>query len=444
MTDTLELNTELPHRRRRPVRAQPVLALTVLAHPDPKRVGARAWPGKGGVEISRAGPVFEDGEPLRDRFLSRRPVLIHRAGAAGLTLSTRETSTKLVVDGRNLEGTLTLAWDRVDRGVVLELAERITLLLIRRAPAQSGPALGLLGVSAAAERIRREILQVADLTVPVLVRGESGVGKERVAQALHAASPRSAGPCVAVNMATVPPTLAASELFGHVKGAFSGAGQAREGHFARADGGTLFLDEVGDTPQEVQPMLLRALETGEIQPVGGNTPQVVDVRVVSATDAELEKGIAEGRFRAPLLHRLAGFHISIPPLRERPEDVGVLATAFAAEVRVEVGDPPEWGLPAGLVAAWARHPWPGNVRALRNAVRQVVILNRGREEMEWEAPEATPAPSAAPGRKAGELEGPEILEAIEAEGGIKQAAAALGVSRAALYRRMEKLGLERP
>ncbi|MEO1086205.1 MAG: sigma 54-interacting transcriptional regulator, partial [Acidobacteriota bacterium] len=277
------------------------------------------------------------------------------------------------------------AADELERGVALLLAGSVLLLLHRFDPLshrQPTPRLGLIGASASMQRVRDDIRQVADLRVPVLVRGESGTGKELVARAIHDSSPRAGKPFVAINMAAIPAPLAASELFGAARGAYTGANQRRAGYFARAAGGTLFLDEIGETPVEVQALLLRALESGEIQPVGADAPVKVDVRLISATDSDLDAEITAKRFRAPLLHRLSGYVIRLAPLRERREDFGRLLVHFLrrelADVgrsdRLEVRDTP-W-LAAPLLARLIECPWPGNVRQLANVIRQIVIANR--------------------------------------------------------------------
>jgi two-component system nitrogen regulation response regulator GlnG len=443
---TLDAQTLQPSGTRRRAGPTTVTRLVILAHPTPARVGA-CCALTDAVEISRTTPHFDDDQPLRDRFISRAPLRLNAAGAVGWTLSARETRTAVVVDGVAVAGTITLSSERLEAGVVIELGGRVALLLERTNMGPDAAAAELLGVSAGLAGVRHAVAQVADLDVPVLVRGPTGAGKELVARAVHAQSTRAAGPFAAVNMGAIAPNLAASELFGHARGAFSGATGPRAGLFAEADGGTLFLDEIGEASPEIQAALLRALETGEIRPVGG-TPRVVDVRLVAATDADLEAAIAEGRFRGPLLHRLGGFCIDVPPLGARRADIGVLAYHFAARSLATIGRPdaleaePPF-LPAAVVGALARCPWPGNVRGLRNAVQQLVIRHRSAPQIEADAvarvlkAEPTPVPAEAPKtpyRRARDVGDGELLDALRTHGfAIKATAAALGVSRTALY-----------
>jgi two-component system nitrogen regulation response regulator GlnG len=326
---------------------------------------------------------------------------------------------------------------------------------------------GLVGESSAIAQVRAEIHRVADLAVPVLIRGATGTGKELVAQGIHAASRRHRGPFVSVNLGAIPPSLAASELFGAARGAYTGAVQAQDGYFRKAQGGTLFLDEIGETPQEVQASLLRVLEAGEIQPVGAQSALRVDVRVLAATDADLEQRVQAGTFREPLLHRLAGYSIRLPPLRERRDDIGRLLVHFLRQELAATGeleildrDSPHllWIKPA-LVARLARYDWPGNVRQLRNAVRQLVIGSRGLPQIQSSpglesllAPAAAPAVSAPavaapavfpaqPGgsvaarrRKPADVSRDELLAVLRAHRWrLKSAAEELGISRPSLY-----------
>jgi transcriptional regulator with GAF, ATPase, and Fis domain len=207
--------------------------------------------------------------------------------------------------------------------------------------------------------------------------GESGTGKDLLARRLHQRSSRAARPYVRVNCAAVPTEMWESEFFGHRKGAFTGASSDRDGRFALADGGTLFLDEIGAMPAETQAKLLRALQDGEFHRLGDEQPTRVDVRIVAATNADLEAGIREGRFRADLYYRLNVLKLEVPPLRERPEDIETLALAFVAEVATRLGRPvPE--LDADALARLRAYAWPGNVRELRSIIERALVLHPGR------------------------------------------------------------------
>ncbi|MGK3987576.1 nitric oxide reductase transcriptional regulator NorR [Sorangium sp. So ce136] len=249
------------------------------------------------------------------------------------------------------------------------------LALAAGARRAAGPASGggaLPGRSAAMRRVEREIAVLAPLSVPVLVTGETGVGKELVARALHERSPRASRALVIVNCAAIPAQLVESELFGHRKGAFTGATAARAGRFEAAHGGTIFLDEIGELPLAAQAQLLRALQEGEIQPVGEDRARRVEARVVAATNRDLRREVAEGRFRADLFHRLWVYPICVPPLRERREDIPALCERFAAEIAAELGAARvDFAEPA--LRALTQAGWPGNVRELKNAVERAAL-----------------------------------------------------------------------
>lgn len=376
-----------------------VVGLTILAHPDLRRVGERTTmlglTSGTSVDLSRLEPEFSAPRsgrkhPLADPHLSRRP-LRFESSDGGVRVITEGTRTRVTVHGTPVDGSRAFEDTDLEQGVVMVLAERIALLLhwVDPAPPIDMPDFGLVGESAEIVALRQHIARVADLGVVALLRGETGTGKELVANAIHGTSPRRGKPFVAVNMGAIPPSLAAAELFGAAKGAFTGAERHRRGHFTRADGGTLFLDEIGETPPEVQVLLLRALETGEVVPVGSSTPQRPDVRILAATDADLEAEIAANRFRAPLLHRLSGYEIRLPPLRQRREDIPRLLIHFLEEELKAMGE--GWRLeqrsllrpwlPASLVARLVAYDWPGNVRQLRNVARQLVIGNRGVDQL---------------------------------------------------------------
>jgi len=378
-----------------------VPALTILAHPNPGRVGERvllpALASGRTVPLSRLSPLFaQPGDaavrPLADPHLSRRPLSLTPGEQKGsVRLDQEAGGGRVDLLGARAKDEISAA--EIARGVVLLLAHRVALLLHLLPPAlpREPARFGLLGDSASLVLLCREIRRVSTVATPVLLRGETGTGKELVARAVHDAGPRRDRPYLALNLGAVPPALAAAELFGAARGAFTGADRRRAGHFERADVGTLFLDEVGEASPEVQVLLLRALESGEIQPVGSEAPLRVDVRVVAATDADLETSVAQGRFRAPLLHRLRGFEIRLPTLRERRDDVGRLLLAFlrqelAAMDRAHLLDDPgphgrPW-LPAGLVARLADHDWPGNVRELRNVARHLAVGCRDADQAE--------------------------------------------------------------
>lgn len=230
------------------------------------------------------------------------------------------------------------------------------------------------GQSRLAQELRRTLELVARQdTVSVLITGESGTGKEIAARAIHYLSPLQSGPFVAIDCGALPEHLLESQLFGHERGAFTGADRSRQGLFSMADGGTLFLDELGNLPVPLQAKLLRALQERVIVPVGGNKPVPFRARLLTATNSDLQLDIEAGRFRVDLYHRIAEFTVTMPPLRERPDDIVYFARAFLAEANVEMGRRVDGFSEAGE-AVLRQHPWPGNLRELRNAVRRLVLL----------------------------------------------------------------------
>ncbi len=360
--------------------------LTILAHPEPAMVGARAFLGQlqqGGIAgLSRLSPEFTtaDGQhtqPIGDPYASRQPTMLTWRDGVVLTPCVGES--RVVVAGQPLTLPRHVERNALERGVVLEISNRTALLLHLRTLPQAVAACGLIGGSEALDKVRQQIALAAPLAVPVLVTGETGVGKELVARALHETSPRRDGPWVAVNVAEITAETAASALFGHMRGAIAGAAQDHDGLFAQANGGTLFLDEVGEMAPDVQAMLLRVLETGEVQRLGDHRVRKVDVRVVAATDQDLDE---RSLLRTPLLYRLAGYHVRVPALRQRLEDLGALLAHFRDEELALAGRPvgQAW-IPAGLVAQLATHKWPGNARELRNLVRTLVIQADGDERL---------------------------------------------------------------
>ncbi|WP_437603158.1 nitric oxide reductase transcriptional regulator NorR [Sorangium sp. So ce590] len=329
----------------------------------------------------------------------------------------------------------------------------------------------LLGTSPAMQKLRDEIALVGPSDLTVLITGETGVGKELVARAVHAASKRRGEPLLHVNCAALPESVAESELFGHVRGAFTGAEQSRPGKLEVADGGTLFLDEIGELPPSIQPKLLRALQEGEVQRVGADRSLRVDVRVVAATNRDIEKEVAAGRFRADLFHRLNVYRVAVPPLRERRSDIPLLAGHFcdAARARLGVG-------PVRLTQA-AREllmdgPWPGNVRELENTLfRMVLQASRGvprgapvvlepahlggsfaaaapppraegAEDAKGDGGEAPPAAGATLHERVDAYQRALIQEAVaQHDGNWAAAARSLGMHRSNLHHLAKRLGL---
>ncbi len=246
---------------------------------------------------------------------------------------------------------------------------------LRRQLGTGGGLASQMGPSPQVESLVEQVRAVAGTSFTVLVIGETGSGKELVAQALHRESDRRANPFVAVDCGAIPEQLLESELFGHEKGAFTGAEKKKQGRFQLAQGGTFFLDEVGNLPMNLQAKLLRVLESRQIQPVGADKSAVLDVRFVAATNDDLQARVAQGQFRADLYFRLAQYTIALPALKDRPADIPYLAHRFLAEASVELRRPVQQIVPDALALLKA-HPWPGNVRELRNAIRRAVLMTK--------------------------------------------------------------------
>ena len=323
-------------------------------------------------------------------------------------------------------------------------------------PAGRDPFLrNIVGASPKMQRIFRLVTKVAPTDSSVLLLGESGTGKELIARSIHLQSRRAAGPFVAVNVGALPESLIESELFGYVRGAFTGAASEREGLVESADGGTLFLDEIGDMPPTTQVKLLRTLESSELRRLGDNHLRVVDIRVIAATHRDLPKAVAEGRFREDLYFRLNVVPIVVPPLRDRPEDVPLMAEHFIAQFCRELGRPAARLHPDAL-RVMLDYAWPGNVRELRNLMERVVLLEAEDEiRVEHLPPEVTGARGGArthasaenvfpPGvvRPLAEVEKLAIEHALSVCGGNKTLAAKqLGISRQTLRTKLKEYAL---
>jgi DNA-binding NtrC family response regulator len=324
----------------------------------------------------------------------------------------------------------------------------------RRLSEEHGLADEILGSDDATRALRQTLARLAPTEATVLLLGENGTGKELAARAIHAGSARARKPLVIVNCAAIPETLFESELFGHVRGAFTGATEARRGKFQQADGGTLFLDEIGETPPRLQPKLLRALESGDVETIGGRGPERVDVRLVAATNRELEAEVAGGRFRPDLYYRIAVVPVKLPPLRERIGDVPMLAAHFLdAACRKNRARPKR--LDPGAIATLTRHSWPGNVRELRNAMERVAILAPSdlvdASQLTFLAP-GTAAVAAPLHGEAGNLasmmerhERVLVVAALERNRWkMTRTAEELGLERSHLYKKLKALGIEKP
>jgi two-component system response regulator HydG len=297
----------------------------------------------------------------------------------------------------------------------------------------------LLFQAPAMQRLALTVQRVAPRDVTVLITGESGTGKERVAEAIVRASRRATKPFVRFNCAAITPELAESELFGHARGAFTGAVRARPGLFREADGGTLLLDEVGDLDPQTQTRLLRVLQEGEVRPVGEERPVRIDVRLLAATHRDLAKRVAEGLFREDLYYRLKVVTIEVPPLRARPEDIVVLARHFVARAAERFGAG-ALALTDADEARLAAHPWPGNVRELENSIESAVALSHdGRLELSLPTAAGGPEALATLKQRVDAYERGQIVAALAAaEGNRSEAARRLGVSRATLHEKLKK------
>jgi two-component system nitrogen regulation response regulator NtrX len=415
-------------------------------------------------------PDAGDGLGALERLREALPELpvVMMSGRAGLTDAVRATKLGAFTF---LEKPLT------PEGVLLALGSAVELRQARRAARALREDLGLgaalIGASAPMEHVRELVTRVGPSDARVLVTGESGTGKELVAAGIHVASARRERPFIRVNCAAIPRDLVESEMFGHERGAFTGATERRVGRFELAHTGTLFLDEVGDLGSEAQAKLLRAIEAKEIERVGGGKPIRVDVRIVAATNKELARAVAEGQFREDLFFRLNVIPIHLPPLRERLEDVPALVRHFAAQHRARTGRPaPAWSDEA--MALMQRHRWPGNVRELANIVERLAILHAGvpvtaahvrqvllgDARIEGGGTGTTPSGGMsaigipALGSDAIDGNGASLTEALDAyeraliaralsasQGNVAEAARRLQTDRPNLYRRMRRLGI---
>jgi Nif-specific regulatory protein len=444
--------------------------------PDAERILGRLRPGEGIV-----GRVFQAGIPVAVPDLAEEPAFLNLTGSwrdhredrrALYALPLREgraTLGVLTAERRWAAGPFSFDADLRVLGIVASmLAARLRLHRLEdpkdRSRDDAPPILSgrdrfraVVGTSARWREVLDVVARVAQSRATVLLRGESGTGKEVVARAIHEVGPRAERPFVAVSCAALPESLLESELFGHERGAFTGAAQARAGRFELADGGTLFLDEVGELPLSAQVKLLRAIQERQFERVGGRRTLTVDVRLVAATNRDLEEAVRAGTFRLDLYHRLQVVELVLPPLRERREDVPLLTARFLEELASEHGR--KLALAPDALEALVAHHWPGNVRQLRNVLERLVVAHGGgtvtAADLEWlragapaTAPTATPttAPTAAP--SPGPDEAPPTTERERIEGALvraghvqARAARLLGMSVRQLRWRIAKYGI---
>lgn len=390
-----------------------------------------------GCEIYGRGPGEKWCRLFQDGIVKAKTCLITDKGRRSVDVVKNATVMR-DPEGRIIGAVETLS----DISEIVRQQEEIRAL--RRTVDPADGYMGILGRSPQMQRLFEMIETVAASEAPVVIYGQSGTGKELVARAVHQASPRAAKPFIKVNCAALNENLLESELFGHVRGAFTGANAHRIGRFEAADGGSIFLDEIGDLPLATQVKLLRVLEEKEIERVGDHTPIRVNVRVISATHKNLEQLIGRGEFREDLYFRINVLPLSIPPLRERPDDLALIIRHFI-ERHNAAGGKNIRGLSPEAAQRLADYPWPGNVRELRNAIDYALVLCPGGEIEPAHLPPRILAGDACPPPPAAASEREELIAALKQVGGNQSAAARLlGVSRVTVWKRMKKYGLRPP
>ena len=445
--------------------------LTILFHPDLSRVGEQVQPealvdGRW-LDVGRTAPLFSGGS-ISDPTVSRSQFgLRWDAGDATFEVrfepQARRPVTLIGPDGHPLTGAI------APQGSVVCIGDRVMLALAAVIDdVSSGDRLGMVGETNPIWALRARVRAVARALETALVTGETGVGKELVARAIHNASARRSGPYVGVNCVALPEQIVESELFGHRRGAFTGAKEGRPGLFRSADGGTLFLDEIGELPFSTQAKLLRALQEKVIRPVGETRELTVNVRIVAATNRDLEADVVAGRFREDLLARLQGLAVQVPPLRDRRSDVLLLFTHFLAHYGHERGASRLWQpasdaappIPFQFYRDLLTSDWPRNVRQVRKLAVEVAAVNDVEASHPFVYPEWRPAEAAVPTveprslapegssidyRPPAELDEATVRGALEAcEYVQRRAAEALGISRTSLDKLMQEWGFPRP
>lgn len=438
----------------------PVLCLSIIWHADKQRIGEQAFAAQGEVAVSRYLPTFRhpasaDAQGIGHGGVSREPLhlrmLVQDEKNIGLEVVPPNSRMVVELNGKQIHAASRLSIEQLEAGAILSLGRTVLLCLhlVHSLP-KHNPLPGLIGIGSAITKLRDQIRQVAATDSSVLLLGETGTGKELTAQAIHRLSERAQAPLVTVNMAALNESLAAADLFGAAKGAYTGAQQAREGLFAQAQNATLFLDEIGNAPEAIQPMLLRVLEGGDYRPLGASRDLHSNARIIAATDQNLY----QSSFNQALLRRLESFIIHLPPLRARREDIGLLILHLLAKSSASAV--PDF--PASLVAELALYDWPGNVRQLTHVVKRCVMALQIEEQPDLasmfdqaprsqQMPATIPAPvsdHAAPQaaansyKKPAKLSPEEVLQAMQRhQWNILAAAQALGISRPSLYKLLD-------
>lgn len=436
---------------------RPLLAVTIAWHPDSKRIGEQFICSHSAFALSRFLPLFQkpgsDGLGLGYRGISREPISIRRDEADGIHVLPPQNRMVVEINGVEMTDAAYLSSAQIDAGVVVGLGRAVLLCIhFMRCLPKHNPINGFFGVGEAAIKTRDLIRQAARTAGTVLLLGETGTGKEVAARGIHALSQRANAPLVSVNMAALNESLAAADLFGAVKGAYTGAQNSRNGLFAQAQDATLFLDEVGNTPAIIQPMLLRVLETGDYRPLGAQHDIRSNARLIAATDQDLYGG----GFNQALLRRLESFIIQIPPLRARREDIGLLLIHLQQSSKQE--EVANINVPVDLISRFLNYDWPGNIRQLTHVFKRTLLALQNGDMPAFDslvdlAPQrgttradAKAAATAMPngtevtaGRKRlTDFGEPEVLAAMVANDWyIQGAAQTLGVSRPSMYKLLE-------
>ncbi len=446
------------------------IAVFIMSHPLLERLGNHFFfpleRQNSHFDINRTEPVFLPGSmPLADPYINRTGLRIRYLDHDTFSLSKQNPNLGLIADKQPVYDSVKFTRQQLLGGIVLQLNQRVCLL-VRICPAiqpVDHSRFLMHGISHSLNKVCRHIAFLSPTNEPVLIRGETGTGKELVARAIVQNSPRRHKPFISVNLAAISPALAAAELFGSAKGAYTGAQKQRDGFMQAADGGTLFLDEIGEANSEVQALLLRVLETGELFPVGSTVATQVDVRIIAATDAKLDQLIAKEKFKAPLLYRLANFEINLERLIERKQDIAVLFAHFTKEICQELAIEPAQNLlencwlPSQLMQQLLDYHWPGNIRELRNVVRQIIIsahngpvlslpddlANKLNPPIPSEAPQQAKAEKPSPPkRKPATISKDELLQTLaQCDHEVSKTASLLNTSRASIYQLMKQYEL---